>query len=721
MRNLKGNRARGGSFDSNLTFVQNLTEAVKASPSVTLVASLPESNIEVGGTAGQEALERLENTFRRVQAAAYPVLARESFEIVRRRLFDDVGDRASRDDVCGAFARLYETHRNDFPSRTWEPEYERRLAASYPIHPEIFDRLYEEWSVNERFQRTRGVLRLMAAAIHALWRTQDAGALIMPGSLPISEPAVRSDLVSYLGEEWNAVIDSDVDGGHSDPVRIDGENPRFGKNRAATRVARAILLGSSHWKNTKGLEVNEILLGVVEPGQSLSEYSDALSRLRDRLSFLYTTGAGCYWLAAQPNLRRVVVDRESRIADEDALVEIEARLAKTLRESREKGQFAAVHVSPADSGDVPDDSSARLVVLSPRTPHVRDEGKALGAAREIFERRGTAPRHCKNMLVFAAAGSDEVTSLIETAKRFLAWKGVSQDAKALNLDQTQRDEVQTELGKTEMDLDAWIDPAYQWLLVPEQQGTEPVNWRITKLTGNVLDSAGGPALRASNHLVKDELLLPKWSPAGLDLELQRFIWKDGREDIKVRELWDLFATYVYLPRLRDANTLLETVRDGTASRDYFGYATSKTPDGYAGLAFGQRTSNVFLDDLGVVVRPDVAAEAWARLETPVESATQMTATGIEEKQDGSGTTESKEEPPRRFYGRIRLSTQRVGGAAGQVSEEVLQHLAGLVGAEVDVELDISVRVPDGIPDRVVRTVSENARTLKFDSFGFEPD
>jgi predicted AAA+ superfamily ATPase len=716
IRNLKGTRVRGGTFDSNLTFVQNLTEAARATPHAMLVASLPQSDIEVGGTAGQEALQKIENTFRRVQAAAYPVEPRESFEIVRRRLFDDVGEPDDRDGVCAAFAKLYRDHRTDFLSKTWEADYERRLLGSYPIHPQIFDELYEEWSANERFQRTRGVLRLMATAIHSLWKSQDPGLMIMPGSLPMAEPAVRSEILSYLGEEWNAVIDSDVDSDHAEPARIDSENPRFGQHRAATRVARTILLGSPPWKATKGLEMNEILLGVVEPRQSLSEYSDALGRLRDRLAFLYTTGSGRYWFAAQPNLKRTWMDRKDRITEERALEE----LVKRLRDSREKGEFASVHWCPDGSADVPDDNATRLVVVSPRFPHSKEDSKALEFAKETLEKRGAAPRRYKNMLVFAAASSDDVLTLIEDARRWMAWKSVEEDADALNLDKTQRTEVKNELEKAERDLSARLDPAYQWLLVPEQEGTEPISWRITKFASNQIDAIGSLPVRASNNLIKDELLLIRWSPASLHLELERYVWKDGREDIKVRDLWELLATYVYLPRLRDANTLLEAIKDGTATRDYFGYATSKTAEGgYAGLAFGRRASNVFLDDLGVIVRADVAAKA-AGVEELGETPKPKPGTaagGVIT--DGGGT--ATETPPKRFYGTIKLNPQRLATAAGQVGEEVLQHLAGLVDSDVEVLLEITVKVPEGIPDRVVRTVSENANTLKFEHFEFEPE
>ena len=91
---------------------------------------------------------------------------------MRRRLFEEP-DAAGTGDIAAVartFTEFYARHRGEFPAGVAEPSYEERIKAAYPIHPELFDRLYEDWSTLERFQRTRGVLRLMSAVIHALWQ-----------------------------------------------------------------------------------------------------------------------------------------------------------------------------------------------------------------------------------------------------------------------------------------------------------------------------------------------------------------------------------------------------------------------------------------------------------------------------------------------------------------------------------------------------------------------
>ena len=186
----------GGSFETQFGFAQTLTEAVSAVPGALLVVSIPASDagdaagtaIEVGGPNGQAALQRLQNVIGRVAVSWRPASAVESFEIVRRRLFEERTPEARTDigAVARRFTQFYGEHRASFPSGSSEVAYEKRIRDAYPLHPELFDRLYEDWSTLERFQRTRGVLRLMSTVISALWQAGDPYPLIMPGTIPLA-------------------------------------------------------------------------------------------------------------------------------------------------------------------------------------------------------------------------------------------------------------------------------------------------------------------------------------------------------------------------------------------------------------------------------------------------------------------------------------------------------------------------------------------------------
>ncbi|MGH7601922.1 MAG: ATP-binding protein, partial [bacterium] len=232
-----------GTFEANMTFAQALTEGAKAARNALVVAAIPESDIEVGGESGRIALERIRNVFGRLEAIWKPASAAESFEIVRRRLFEPISDFAGRDAACRAFSEMYRANRGEFPSECREADYEERMKSAYPIHPELFDRLYQDWSTLDRFQRTRGVLRLMAKVIHELWEREDKSLLIMPGTLPLDNSPVRTEITRYLPEGWAAVIDKDIDGEMSVPLALDRDNPNLGRYSACRRVARTVFIG----------------------------------------------------------------------------------------------------------------------------------------------------------------------------------------------------------------------------------------------------------------------------------------------------------------------------------------------------------------------------------------------------------------------------------------------------------------------------------------------
>src|SRR5436309_3952539 len=215
----------GGSFDANLSFAQALTEAAKASPRTLVVATLPASESESGGEGGQEALIRLKQIFGRMESPWRPADRDEGFEIVRRRLFEPITNFAARDAVARAFSEFYRSQRQEVPDECSEADYERRLRSAYPIHPELFDHLFNDWSSIEKFQRTRGVLRLMAAVVHELWTQQDKSPLIMPASVPIDTTFVQSVFTDYLADNWVPIIEKDVDGSQALPKRIDSEHP----------------------------------------------------------------------------------------------------------------------------------------------------------------------------------------------------------------------------------------------------------------------------------------------------------------------------------------------------------------------------------------------------------------------------------------------------------------------------------------------------------------
>ena len=732
-----------GSFETHFSFAQVLTESAKLAKRCLLVISLPASDTassphaqsddeEVGGLRGRAALLRLRNVIGRVESSWAPASTEEGFEIVRRRLFEPLVEReqfTARDNVARAFADLYRTQHQEFPPECRNADYEKRLRAAYPIHPEVFDRLYTDWSTLVKFQRTRGVLRLMAAVIHSLWEKGDRNPLIMPANLPIDDPRVRDELTRYLSDQWKPIIEKDVDGPNALPLRIDGEVPNLGKFAATRRVARTVYLGSAPTASAanRGIEDRWIKLGCVMPGESPAVFGDALRRLSSSATFLYQDGPR-YWYSTQPTVTKLAEDRAEQFKrNPDPVVgEIEARLRADLRTT---GDFRRIHPMPQSGADVPDDMEARLVVLGPDHPYSKDaSNKAQAAAAAILQNRGNAPRILQNTLVFLAVDQTRLQDLDEAVRRYLAWSSILEEKDEINLDPHQVRQAENQRKAADGAVISRLPEAYQWLLVPVQATPQsPVQWQAYRLSGQE-----SLAARASKKLRSEELLVPSLAGTRLRMELDKIpLWRG--DHVTVRQLVKDFARYVYLPRLRDPEVVLGAVRDGLGlllwQQEAFAYADGfdEASGRYRGLRCGQRVELIDQAGEGLLVKPEVAlkqqdVDQAATSTSGTGAATVGTATSQEQTGGSGGVTANGGKPnvrPHRFHGTVTLDAARVGRDAGRIADEVIAHLSGLVGANVTVTLEIQAIVPDGVPDDAVRTVTENSRQLKFSSHGFE--
>ena len=630
--------------------------------------------------------------------------------------------------MARAFFELYRTQHGEFPPECRDSGYEQRIRAAYPIHPEVFDRLYSDWSTLARFQRTRGVLRLMAAVIHSLWERGDRNPLIMPANLPIDDPRVRDELTRYLPDQWKPIIEKDVDGPNALPLSIDAEIPNLGKYAATRRVARTIYLGSAPTTDAAnhGIEDRRIKLGCAMPGEQPPVFGDALRRLSSSATFLYQDGPR-YWYSTQPTVTKIAEDlAEQYKRNPDAVAEeIEARVRGDLK--RSPGDFNRIHPMPPSSIDVPDDMDARLVVLAIDHAFSKDPAnKALAAAEAILQQRGTAPRICQNTLVFLAVDQTRLQDLDEAVRRYLAWRNILQD----NEQQDTLAPQQRRLAETQRDaaasvVEARIPEAYQWLLVPEQKKPgEPITWQTFRLAGQ-----DGLAPRAFKKLKGEELLISSLAGTRLRMELDKIpLWRG--DHVSVRQLAEDFSRYLYLPRLRDPQVLSGAIQDGLGlllwEQESFAYADSydEANGRYVGLRGGKRV-DVFGDlDAGLVVRSDIArkqldAEVPASGVPSTPSGPQRSSGPTGNDPVSSGTPSVRPSGPRRYHGTVELDPTRVGRDAGRIADEVISHLVGLVGANVTVTLEIQAELPQGATDGLVRTVTENGRTLKFKTQGFE--
>jgi hypothetical protein len=322
--------------------------------------------------------------------------------------------------------------------------------------------------------------------------------------------------------------------------------------------------------------------------------------------------------------------------------------------------------------------------------------------------------------------------LDEALRKFLAWKSILAEKDALNLDPHQVRQAETQKQAADDSVTARLPEAYQWLLVPEQANPQgPTTWQVIRLSGS--DALGA---RASKKLRSDELLVTSLGSTILRKRLDEVpLWRGNH--VEIRQLVEDFSRYLYLPRLVGPEVLMQAIRDGVAlltwQADTFAYAESR--DESAGRYRGLRAGHVLAltaESAGLLVRPDLARQQMDA-ETPSAapgsapgSQTSPSPAGGGSSATGSGATGAAPggaaaQTPRRFHGTVQLDPARVGRDASRIADEVIAHLSALVGAKVTVTLEVEAEMPSGAPDHVVRTVTENSRTLKFNSQGFEAE
>jgi predicted AAA+ superfamily ATPase len=332
----------------------------------------------------------------------------------------------------------------------------------------------------ERFQRTRGVLRLMSAVIHTLWLRDDPAPLIMPGGLPLDADEVITEISQYLEDNFKPVIETDVDGADPTPGKIDVIRPLYGQRKVTRRIARTIFFGSAPTLRAahKGIEQQHIWLGMATPGDTVGHFGSALHLLSDQATYLFSDGAR-YWYDVQQSVTRMAREHADRLRDrpEETWEEILQRLRD--REEKTRGTFAKIQIGPDRSDEIPDDPAVRLVILHPQYRHSRGDqaSRAMVFADKAVHHRGNANRYNRNMLVFLAPDAKRYEELDQAVREFLAWKTIGgSDERIRELDLTAHQAAQAKQKYKDADrtVDLRISATYQWLLVPVQPKDRPL-------------------------------------------------------------------------------------------------------------------------------------------------------------------------------------------------------------------------------------------------------
>ncbi|MGH9044638.1 MAG: hypothetical protein ACRDVP_07390 [Acidimicrobiales bacterium] len=305
----------------------------------------------------------------------------------------------------------------------------------------------------------------------------------------------------------------------------------------------------------------------------------------------------------------------------------------------------------------------------------------------------------------------------------MAWKEIEDRRAELNLDVFQTNQAGSKRVDADRAVDLRLAETYQWCLVPHQPDpTGAVEWEAMKADGQGLLAA-----RTSRKLVNagslgvaysSELLRTLLGTGGVLSPM----WAEGYTSVNL--LWDAFARYPYLPRLKSIDTLSATARQGAnpIAWEVMGFALADAVDSKSGRFIGLTTNGEHSTATGttLVVSADVAAPQLAE-EAAAVAATEPTGTLTPLGRGPEGESPQLDDALRRFYAVVKLDAERYQRDFAKLAAEVISNLAGYLGTDVEISVEVKATNPEGFPEHVTRTVTENARTLKLDSYGFETE
>ena len=644
------NRHRGMA-ESFHAFLQNLTVAVTGATHAAAVISLPRSQVEMTEW-DQEWQDRITKVVRRVARDLIANDESEISEVVRRRLFEDLGSERVRQNVAKAYADWCFERTARLPSEWTAVDtattgsrardfLRKRFESSYPFHPSTLSVFQRKWRALTQFQQTRGALAMLAQWIS--WAAQDQfrharpEPLITLGSAPLDVPEFRAVVLGQLGESrLDVAIDADIAGetAHSKALDADAKGALSEIHR---RVGTAILFESSGGQVDKVAHLPELRFALGEPEVETTTVDSAASALEKTGFFMRKVGTDGYRIHHQATLRKVVSDRRASLDEE---TEIRPALRKLIEGEFARGATVPVVYFPEDGDAVQDSPRLTMVVLDP-VEEWRESGQLAERIGRWTKERGRSPRLYPGALVWCARKPGR--ELRECVEQLLAWRRVAQEVSqgilGAEFDQSDRAEVQTMVREAEEVAKDEVWGGYRFVALADNQATSGL--KVIDLGAG--HSSGSEALcgRVVTALKSGALLNESVGAGYIDRH-----WPPVFKDTGAWPLTSLRQSFLNgaLTRLIDPDTVLrrrilefvETGEFGLASGDrgdgQYGRVWYKEPVGAEEVAF----------ESGVFLLTRAKAE---QLRTTQEGQTQPGTESTDTSGPDSGTGTKQENPP----------------------------------------------------------------------------
>ncbi|MBW4429556.1 MAG: DUF499 domain-containing protein [Nostoc desertorum CM1-VF14] len=590
-----------GYHDRLYNFMQALSETARGEDNIVLIASIPASVMEY--TAADEADEqRFKKMLDRVGKAVVMSAEAEASEIIRRRLFE-WDERAVTAEgkimlpkeaiaTCNEYADWAVENRTLLPS--WFPIENAReaFAATYPFHPTVLSVFERKWAALPRFQRTRGILRLLA-----LWvsRAYDEGykgnhkdALITLGTAPLDDPIFRSAVFEQMGEgRLETAVTTDICGKKdSHAIRLDIEaTDAIKKARLHRKAATTIFFESNGGVVRAEATLPEVRLAIADSNTNIGDVETVLDTLKTDCYYLVVESTK-YHFSLSPNLNKILADRLASVEAGGIIERVETEIKKAF--SSPPGVDVSVRHFPKQSSEIPNVPKLTLAVLSIDRP-MSDSNTLLFVNKLIYE-SGTSDRTYKSAVIFAIADSENL--LRDEARKVLAWENI-RDQEWDTLNDVQKRQLSENLKKAERDVEEAVWRSYKYILLLDKDN----QLRTVDMGAGSSSSADTKSITAPilKRLQIEDAIQNTIAP--------RFLvrnWSLVHKEWSTKAIRDAFFSSPIFPRLLNGNAIKETIVKGVKDGS-FAYV-GKTSDGkYQPFYF----NNSLLDIDGVEISEDI--------------------------------------------------------------------------------------------------------------------
>lgn len=555
-------------------FVHNLSETARGEDNVVLAVSIPASELEM--SAEDEAdYERFKKMLDRLGKAVVMAAEEETSEIIRRRLFEWGGLPGEARKVASEYGDWVIDHRQQVPSWFAVDHARETFEATYPFHPTVLSVFERKWQALPNFQRTRGILRLLALwvsnAYEAGFKGAHRDALIGLGTAPLDDPMFRAAAFEQLGEQaLEGPVTTDVCGKRdAHAVRMDEEAVDTIKEaRLHRKVATTIFFESNGGQTRTEATVPEIRLSVAEPDLDIGNIETVLEGLGTNCYFLSVEG-NRYRFSLTPNLNKLLADRRATVNAS----KIEERIRTEIQKVVTAGKELQVIPFPEKSSDIPDRPVLALVAMAPE--HSMQESDTLDLIEKMTREYGRSDRTFKNALIFAVP--EDSAPLREDARKVIAWENIQHEEDELRLDDSQKRRLQENLKKAKRDLKECVWRSYKNLVfLGKGNGMQHMDLGLLhSSSGDTLVSVMLERLREKGEVeiyIGPRALVKNWPPA-----FNEWSTKGVRDAI--------FASPQF-PKLLEPDSITQTIARGVSSKK-FAYVGKSGRGKYEPFFFGE--------------------------------------------------------------------------------------------------------------------------------------